>query len=74
MLEGNNRKWVVQKTASSQNILNGGRAWTCMDKEHGLTGFIGMKIFADSREDAQTKMEIVRQNYIKAEEKPIIWE
>ena len=73
MLDGNDRKWVVQKTAST-NVLNGGRAWTCMDKEHGLTGFIGMKIFADSREDAQTKMEIVRQNYIKAEEKPIIWE
>jgi hypothetical protein len=73
MLEGEDRKWMVQKTAS-QNVLNNGHAWSCKDKEHGLTGFIGLKIWANSIEDARNKMEIVRQNYLKAEEKPTIWE
>jgi hypothetical protein len=72
-MEGDDRKWMVQRTAS-QNELNGGKAWTCFDKNVGLTGFIGMKVWADSIDDAKTKMQIVRQNYLKAEEKPVIWQ
>lgn len=62
----------IMMVYSKPNELNSGRPWMCKQAD-GMTGVMGMTIWAYNKNDAITKMAIVKQKFNDAEEEPPAW-
>lgn len=66
--------WEKQKVMVVEvpKPLNAGRPWMCKDNS-GVTGVVGMTIWADTATEAAKKMGIVKAKLNEAGEEPAVW-
>ena len=63
---------TFKQTTESAKKLNAGRPFMCSDAG-GLTGWMGMLIWANDENDAIEKMRLVRKQFRDADEEPAVW-
>ena len=68
----NQKKWMI-KEVHTQDEMFQGEPWFCYDTANGITGWVGMKIWADSPEGAMGILHQLIDDWKAKNIEPKVW-